>query len=120
MSAAIVMPVAFPAKQILAVILFVLMTTIVVAQTVERLESSPDYDDLSREEIFNSNTEWRTEPPVENEFRANAPVPSSNSRIQIGTNPDYEEIRRRDESLRNTQQHEFGGDRPSTILRFSF
>ena len=120
MSAVIFIPEVFPAKQIWAVILFVLMTTIVVAQTVERLESSPDYDDLSREEVFNSNTEWRTEPPAENEFRTNAPVPNSRSRIQIGTNPDYEEIRRQDESLLNTQQHEIGGDRPSTILRFSF
>jgi hypothetical protein len=120
MSAVIVMPEVFRTKQVWAIILLVLMSTIVVAQTVERLESSPDYDDLSREEIFNSNTEWRTEPPAENEFRADAPVPRSSSRIQIGTNPDYEEIRKRDESLRNTQQHEFGGDRPSTILRFSF
>jgi hypothetical protein len=120
MSAAIVIPEEFPAKQIWAVILFVLMTTIVVAQTVERLDSNPDYDDLSREEIFNSNSEWRIDPPDENEFRANTPVTSSSSRIQIGTNPDYEEIRRRDDSLRNTQQHEFGSDRPSTILRFTF
>ena len=114
------MPEVIPAKQMWVLILFILTSTIVVAQTIERLESSPNYDDLSREEIFNSNTEWRTEPPATNEFRANTPVPSSRSRIQIGADPDYEQMRIRDDALLNAQQHEFGDTRPSTILRFNF
>ncbi len=83
------MPVMLPVKRQLFILLLVFLSTIVVAQTVERLESSPNYDDLAREEIFNSNKELRLDLPPEDEWRVNQAATGSSSRIQIGVDPDF-------------------------------
>jgi len=115
-----VMPVMVPAKSLWAVIALIFLSSIVVAETIERLQSDAKFDQLARQEIFDSNTELRLDLPPENEWRAQQPVSEHNSRIKYGADPDYEEIKARDQSLFNMQQHEFGGDRPSAIIRFKF
>ena len=116
MTATITMPALLPTNRHWAIVVLFLISTIVVAQTVERLESSPDYDDLTREVIFADNIEWRVPPAQEIEWRPEQTPAETNSRFTFGADRSYEEVRRRD----NTRQLEFGNDRPTTIFRVDF
>jgi hypothetical protein len=120
MSVLTVMPVMVPAKSLWAVIALIFLSSFVIAETIEHLQSDAKYDELARQEIFDSNTELRLDLPPENEWRAQQPVSEPKSRIQYGADPDYEEIKARDQSLFDMQQHEFGSERPTAILRFKF
>jgi hypothetical protein len=109
-----------PSRQQLIILLLVFLSTIVLAETVERLETNPDYEDLNREEIFNSNKEWRLELPPEDKFRPAQPAEQGNSRRTLGVDYDYEVVKRLDRSIYESRQQEFGGSRPTSILRFNF
>jgi hypothetical protein len=110
------MPALLPTNRRWAIVLLFLVSTIVVAQTVERLESSPDYDDLTREVIFEDNIDWRLPPDPEIEWRPEQTPAASNSRFTFGADPSYEKTR----TQGNFRQEEFGNDRPTTIFRVAF
>ena len=116
MTATLTMPALLPTHRHWAIVVLFLISTIVVAQTVERLESSPDYDDLTQEVIFEEHIDWRVPPAPENEWRPEQTPAETNSRYTFGVDPSYEKTRTRG----NFRQEEFGNDRPTTIFRVDF
>lgn len=95
-----------------------LTSAIVLAQSVDRLEISPVYDDLPIDEIYESAGSWRKPPMYESEWRA--PRKEKEGRIKFGYDSAYEQLRARQDGQFSTNQFESNNPTPSTQFRLNF
>ncbi len=112
-----------PLQRQLAFLSLSLASAIVLAQAVDHLEANPDYDDRVIDEIFESAGEWRQSPPTpaaKIEWRVSQEPIAPESRIRIGADSAYEEMRNRNDDRYRNIGGELDQLRPSTVLKFSF
>jgi hypothetical protein len=101
-------------------LVLLLASVVVLAQTVERLESIPEYSDRVTDEIYDNAGAWRLPPVTENEWRPQPEENKSQSRFTFGYDSAYEEMQNRNDDQYRTDPMEFGGERPGSIFRFNF
>lgn len=109
-------------RQMSAVFLF-LLSAVVYAQSMDRNDSGSTFDDRVVDEIYQGSTDWRIpEPAAEDEWRSDKQQVRGGKkpRIYFGADSAYEEMRIRQDNRYRTSEQEFGNERPSVILRFSF
>ncbi len=87
MSAAVMKPVMFPGNRQLVWLSFLLASTIILAETGDRFELPPMYDEIISAEIYHSARGWREPSPTENDWR-DAPKKNEEGRIKY----DYEKL----------------------------
>ena len=109
-------------RQLLAILIF-LSSAVVYAQNLDRNDTGSIFDDRVVKEIYQDAEDWRIpEPTAEDEWRAGEQRgrEGKKPRIHFGADSAYEEMRIRQDNRFRTNELEFGAERPTTILRFSF
>ena len=112
----------FSNRQIFSILIF-LSSAVVYAQNLNRNDTGSTFDDRVVKEIYQDANDWRIpEPSAEDEWRAGEQQVGHGKkpRVFIGADSAYEEMRIREDNRFRTNELEFGAERPTTILRFSF
>lgn len=95
-----------------------LASAIVLANDDARLEILPGDEERLSDQIYNSARNWRETPAAELDWRA--PEPEERSRIKLGYDSTYEELRARDDAAYSQQRFNFGEPEPNTLFRIQF
>ena len=114
------LPDMYPIVRQLVGLVLLLASVLVLAQTVDHLESRPEYSDRVTNEIYNNAGAWRLPPATENEWRPQPEQNKSQSRFTFGYDSAYEEMQNRNDDQYRTDRIEFGGERAGSIFRFNF
>jgi len=117
---AVMKPVMFPGNRLLVWLGFLLASTIILAETGNRLELPPMYDEIIPEEIYQSAGGWREPPRAEYDWRASEK--KKEGRIKFGYDADsvYEQMRARQNDYFVTKQIELSDPKPNTLFRLEF
>lgn len=110
--------VAIPGNRWLLGFSVLLTSAIALAQSSDRLEISPNYDDLLTDEIYESADSWRKPPMFESEWRA--PRKEKEGRIKFGYDSAYEQMRARQDEQSSTGQFDFNDSKTSSQFRLNF
>lgn len=118
-------PVMFPGDRLLVWLGFLLASTIIVAETGNQPDLSPNYDDVITEQIYDDAGGWReTKQPVEKEWRAPPPKRKKQGRIKLGFDPETSYRHMGDSPNRDIyipKQDGLGERKPTnTIFRMEF
>ena len=97
---AVMKPVMFPGNRQLVWLSFLLASTIILAETGDRFELPPMYDEIISAEIYHSAGGWRETKPIEEDWRA-APKKNEEGRIKY----DYDSENETDLSKRKTTKN---------------
>jgi hypothetical protein len=100
-----------------------LVSAMVLAQAVERLDPGASFDTRQTDAIFDSAGEWRQPPPAENPWRSIPDETVQNRRFHFGSDSAYEEMQyRNDNGFRfDMDMGTSGSDyRPSTLFRYNY
>ena len=116
------LPVLQPTCRQLAVFGILLVASVALAQTVDRLGFRLTYDDIVAQEIYDSTGAWRESPTTDDEWRAAQKQDSgrSKSKFKFGYDSAYEEMRSRENYDYRTDHFDIGEVKPNTVLRFNF
>ncbi len=114
---AVMNPVMFPGNRLLVWLGFLLASTIILAETGNRPELLPMYDEIILEEIYQSAGGWRESSPTEYDWR---PPPKKNKegRIKFGYDADsfHEQLGTRQDDYFATKQTELSEPMPTNNL----
>ncbi|MCH8976300.1 MAG: hypothetical protein IH909_01605 [Proteobacteria bacterium] len=119
---AVMKPVMFPGNRQLVWLSFLLASTIILAETGDRFELPPMYDEIISEEIYHSAGGWREPSPTENDWRA-APKKNEEGRIKFGYDAEsvYEQMGARQDDYFATNQTGLSEPKPTnTLFRLEF
>ena len=119
---AVMKPVMFPGNRLLVWLGFLLASTIILAETGNRLELPPMYDEIISEEIYQSAGGWRKSSPTEYEWRP-PPKKKKEGRIKFGYDTDsaYEQMGARQDDYFATNQTGLSEPKPTnTLFRLEF
>ncbi len=100
LSAGVMKPVMFPGNRQLVWLSFLLASTIILAETGDRFELPPMYDEIISAEIYHSAGGWREPSPIEKDWRA-TPKKNEEGRIKY----DYDSENETDLSKRKTTKN---------------
>ncbi len=118
------LPVLQPTCRQLAVFGILLVASVALAQTVDRLGFRLTYDDIVAQEIYDSTGAWRESPTTDDEWRAaqtqDSGLSKSKSKFMFGYDSAYEEMRSRKNYDYRTDHFDIGEVKPNTVLRFNF
>ena len=95
-----------------------ILSFVALAESVDQLVVSPDYDDLLIDEIYRSADDWRKPPAFESEWRPEPQEPKS--RIHFGVDSAYEEMQLRGYDRNLYSGMELETPRPYNQFRVEF
>ena len=99
-----------------------LVSTVVIADTIDRFDSESVYDERVTEEIYEDAIDWRIPPATaEDEWRAaQQEAEQQQSQFRFGFDSAYEQTRSQQSDFFRSQQDEIGGSKPTSQFRFSW
>ena len=112
-------PVMFPGNRLLVWLGFLLASTIILAETGNRLELPPMYDEIISEEIYQSAGGWRA-PRAEYDWRASEKKKGGRIKFDYDADSVYEQMRARQNDYFVTKQIELSDPKPNTLFRLEF
>jgi hypothetical protein len=111
-------------RALFAVCLLLLAAAVLADRAGDPDAVGPKYEDVYREEIFDSAGDWRKAPETDDRWRAPLPEPTlvDQGRIQFGRESVYEDFRQRpeEEFSSRTFDDRNSNTQPSTLFRFRF
>ena len=95
-----------------------LISVIVMAEGDARLELSSPYGEFLSDDIYEHADDWRKPPMFESEWRA--PKAKESSRIKLGYDSVYEELRAREQAHSPNMQYDLRDPKSNALFRLKF